>query len=74
MRLAPPQAINKVGTVAAKPKGRATRSDHIEDFSDVTLSALVSRKCIGRVELAELLRTQHGVSFRASIVWRAKEM
>jgi transposase len=64
------QAVNTTGTVAAKPQGGDTRSHHIEAFSRVILTAVAAQKDISLVELAELLRTQHGVSFGASTVWR----
>lgn len=64
------QAVNTTGTVAAKPQGGDTRSHRIEAFSGVILTAVAAQKDISLVELAELLRTQHGVSFGASTVWR----
>ena len=64
------QAVNRAGTVEAKPQGGDTRSHHIEAFSGVILAAVGARKDISLVELAELLRTKRGVSFGASTVWR----
>jgi transposase len=64
------QAVNTTGTVAAKPQGGDTRSHRIEGFSGVILTAIAAQKDISLVELAEMLRTQHGVSFGASTVWR----
>ena len=64
------QAFNRAGTVEAKPQGGDTRSHHIEAFSGVILAAVGARKDISLVELAELLRTEHGASFGASTVWR----
>ncbi len=64
------QAINKTGSVEAKPQGGDTRSRRIEAFRDVILNAVEARKDISLVELAELLRADHGTSFAASTVWR----
>ena len=63
-------AINMTGSVEAKPQGGDTRSHRIEAFSTVILAAVAARKDISLVELAELLRAEHGASFAASTVWR----
>jgi hypothetical protein len=57
------QAVTTAGTVEAKPQGRDTRSHRIEAFSGVILAAVAAQKDISLVELAELLRTEHGASF-----------
>ena len=64
------QAVNMTGSVEAKPQGGDTRSRRIEAFRDVILGAVQAQKDISLVELAELLRTEHGASFAASTVWR----
>jgi transposase len=64
------QAVSTAGTVEAKPQGGDTRSHRIEAFHGVTLAAVAAQKDISLVELAELLRTEHGTSFGASTVWR----
>jgi transposase len=64
------EAVNTTGSVEAKPQGGDTRSHRIEAFSGVILAAVAARKDISLVELAEMLRTDHGVSFGASTVWR----
>ena len=64
------QAINTVGSVAAKPQGGDTRSHHIEAFSGVILAAVAAQKDISLIELADLLRTKYGASFGVSTVWR----
>ena len=64
------QAVNTTGTVDAKPQGGDTRSHHVEAFRDVILGAIEAQKDINLVELAELLRADHGASFAASTVWR----
>ena len=63
-------AINMTGSVEAKPQGGDTRSHRIEAFSTVILATVAARKDISLVELAELLRAEHGASFAASTVWR----
>jgi transposase len=63
-------AVKTTGSVAAKPQGGDTRSHRVEAFSAVILAAVAGQKDISLVELAELLRTEHGVSFGASTVWR----
>jgi transposase len=64
------QAVVTTGSVEAKPQGGDTRSHRIEAFSSVILAAVVAQKDISLVELADLLRTEHGASFGASTVWR----
>ncbi len=51
--------------VEAKPQGSDTRSQRIKAFSAVILAAVAAQKDISLVELADLLRTEHGVSFRS---------
>ncbi len=63
-------ANNTTGSVCAKPQGGDTRSHHVEAFRATILSAIEAQKDISLVELAQLLRTRHGVSFAASTVWR----
>ena len=46
------------------------RSRRIEAFRDVILDVVQAQKDISLVELAELLRAEHGASFAASTVWR----
>ena len=64
------EAINTTGTVEAKLQGGGTRSRRIEAFSGVILAAVAAQKDISLVELAEMLRVEHGMSFAASTVWR----
>jgi transposase len=63
-------ASDTTGTLEAKPQGGDMRSHHIEVFGPVILAAIEAQKDISLVELAELLRSQHGASFAASTVWR----
>ena len=64
------EAVNTTGTAEAKPQGGDTRSHRIDAFSGVILAAVAAQKDISLVELAEPLRTKHGVLFGASTVWR----
>jgi transposase len=58
------------GATCAKPQGGDQRSHRIEAYRDVILSAIGAQVDITLVELAELLRRDHGVSFAPSTVWR----
>jgi transposase len=64
------QAVNTGDPIEAKPQGGDTRSPRIKAFSGVILTAVAMQKDISFVELAELLRTEHGASFGAGTVWR----
>jgi transposase len=64
------RAMDMTGTVEAKPQGGDMRSHRVEAFGTVILGAIAAQKDISLVELAKLLRAQHGVSFAASTVWR----
>ena len=64
------EAVNTTGIVEAKPQGGDTRSHRIEAFSGAILATVAARKAISLVELAEMLRAEHGMSFGASTVWR----
>ena len=58
------------GRVTALPQGGDLRSHHIEAYRDVILGAIEAEVDITLVELAGLLRSQHGVSFASSTIWR----
>ena len=58
------------GRAKALPQGGDLRSHHIEAYRDVILAALEAEVDVTLVELADLLRSQHGVSFAPSTVWR----
>jgi transposase len=58
------------GRAKALAQGGDLRSHHIEAYRDVILTAIASEVDITLVELAELLRHQHGASFASSTVWR----
>jgi transposase len=63
-------ASNSTGTIVPKPQGGDRRSHHIEAFAGVILAAIEAQKDVSLIELAELLRISHGVSFAPSTVWR----
>ena len=58
------------GRMTALPQGGDLRSHHIEAYRGAILAAIEAEVDITLVELAELLRRQHGVSFAPSTVWR----
>ena len=58
------------GTVRARPQGGDKRSQRIEAYRDVILAAIESQVDITLVELAEMLRAEHGVLFAPSTIWR----
>ena len=58
------------GAFRAKPKGGDQRSHRIEAHRAVILAAIDTQVDITLVELAELLRRDHRVSFAPSTIWR----
>lgn len=58
------------GRATALPQGGDLRSHHIEAYRDVILAAVEAEVDITLVEIAELLRVEHGASFAPSTVWR----
>lgn len=64
------QAVSATGSVEAKPQGGDRRSRRIEALRAVILGAVEAQKDISLIELAEMLRSDHGASFAASTVWR----
>jgi len=58
------------GRATALSQGGDLRSHRIEVYRDVILAALEAEVDITLVELAELLRSQHGAWFAPSTVWR----
>jgi transposase len=64
------KAFRTTGTVTARPKGGDLRSHRIEAFHDAIVSAVEAQKDITLVELAALLRREHGMAFSASTVHR----
>lgn len=60
----------ETGTTCAKPQGGDRRSHRIEAYRDVILAAIEEQTDITLVEMAEMLRAEHGASFAASTIWR----
>src|SRR3546814_2502199 len=58
------------GSTRAKPQGGDMRSRRIEVHHDVILSAIEEEVDITLVELAEMLRSEHGAVFAPSTIWR----
>jgi transposase len=58
------------GTTCAKPQGGDQRSQQIEAHRDVILARINEQADVTLVELAEMLRRDHGASFASSTVWR----
>ena len=64
------QAWCVTGATKAKPKGGDRRSHVIEAYRDVVLAAIAAQVDITLVEIAELLRRDHGISVAPSTIWR----
>lgn len=58
------------GALAAKRQGGDTRSARIEAYRGVILKAVAERVDISLVELAQMLREEHGARFAPSTIWR----
>lgn len=64
------QAWRQAGAAHAKRQGGDRRSRRIEAFADVILAAVERKVDITLVELAEMLRVEHGRHFAPSTLWR----
>src|SRR3546814_18375143 len=60
----------ETGSTRAKFQGGDMRSRRIEGHRDVILGAVEEQEDITLVELAERLRSEHGVVFALSTIWR----
>lgn len=60
----------ETGSTRAKPQGGGMRSRRIEGYRDVILGAIGEQVDITLVELAEMLRSEHGAVFAPSTIWR----
>lgn len=58
------------GARRAKPQGGDRRSHRIEAYRDILLAAIEAKVDITLVELAEMLRGEHGAVFAPSTIWR----
>jgi transposase len=63
-------AWRTTGATRAKPQGGDQRSRHIEAYRDIILARVGAQPDVTLVELAEVLRVEHGASFAPSTVWR----
>lgn len=57
-------------TTAAKQRGGDRRSQRIEEFHDAIMGAIETKPDMTLVEIAELLKSEFGVSFAPSSIWR----
>lgn len=60
----------ETGVTSAKPQGGDKRSHRVEAYRDIILMAVERQVDITLVELAGLLRREHGASFATSTIWR----
>ena len=58
------------GATRAKSQGGDKRSQRIEAYRDVILGAIERQVDMTLVELTELLRSEHNVTFAPSTIWR----
>ncbi len=58
------------GRPTPRSKGGDLRSERVERYREVILAAINAQVDITLVELSELLREEHGVSFAPSTIWR----
>src|SRR5437763_532946 len=64
------RAWRVTGATAAKRKGGDLRSHRIEAYREVILGAIEAQVDVTLVELADLLKREHGASFAPSTIWR----
>lgn len=64
------KAWREAGAARAKRQGGDRRSQRIEAFAEPILDAVAKKVDITLVELAEMLRQQHGQRFAPSTLWR----
>lgn len=58
------------GATSAKPQGGDQRSQRIEAYREMILSAIKAKSDMTLVEIAEMLEAETGASFAPSSVWR----
>lgn len=63
-------AWRETGRQMAKRQGGDRRSERIEAYRSVILTAIDAKVDITLSEIAEMLRRKHGASFAPSTVWR----
>lgn len=60
--------FHTTGATAAKPKGGDQRSHRVEAFGAIILNAIKAQVDVTLVELADMLRREHGASFAPSTI------
>ncbi|GFE77949.1 hypothetical protein NTCA1_55980 [Novosphingobium sp. TCA1] len=60
----------EIGSTRAKRQGGDMRSRRIEAHREVILGAIAEQADITLIELAEMLRSEHGAAFAPSTIWR----
>ena len=58
------------GTTRAKPQGGDQRSQRIEEHHEAIMSAIEAKPDMTLVELSEMLKSERGMSFAPSSIWR----
>lgn len=64
------RTFHETGAKQAKPKGGDLRSHRIELYGAIILEAIDAQVDITLVEIAAMLRDEHGAAFAPSTVWR----
>lgn len=64
------RVFRATGATCAQPKGGDQRSHRMEAYRDVILGAVAAQVDITLVELADMLRREHGLHVAPSTVWR----
>jgi transposase len=67
------RAWHDTGATAAKRKGGDLRSHRIEAYRKFILGAIEAQVDITLIELADLIKREHGASFAPSTIWRFLE-
>ena len=58
------------GTTKTKQQGGDQRSQRIEEYRKVIMAAIDATPDMTLVEIAEMLKSEHGASFAPSSIWR----
>jgi transposase len=64
------RAWRETGSQVAKPQGGDRRSSRIEAYRPIILAAIEAKVDMTLVEIAEMLRHEHGACFAPSTIWR----
>ena len=63
-------AWRTTGATRAKPQGGDKRSKRIETYRNIILAAVEAKADMTLVEIAQMLRDEHGAAFAPSTIWR----